>query len=54
MKWMSSKKEIKAKVALQSTGNPDDIAKAIRYLIYDAGYTTGQILTVDGGRTLFS
>ena len=26
------KKEIKAKVALQSTGNPDDIAKAIRYL----------------------
>jgi pteridine reductase len=48
------KKEIKAKVALQSTGNPDDIAKAIRYLIYDAGYTTGQILTVDGGRTLFS
>jgi hypothetical protein len=27
------KKEIKAKVALQSTGNPDDIAKAIRYLI---------------------
>jgi pteridine reductase len=48
------KKEIKAKVALQSTGNTDDIAKAIRYLIYDAGYTTGQILTVDGGRTLFS
>lgn len=48
------KQEIKAKVALQCTGNPDNIAKAVRYLIYDADYTTGQILTIDGGRTLFS
>ncbi|MBT3811408.1 MAG: pteridine reductase [Gammaproteobacteria bacterium] len=48
------KLEIQAKVALQSMGNPDEIAKAIRYLIYDADYTTGQVLTVDGGRTLFS
>jgi len=47
------KQEIQAKVALQCTGSPDDIAKAISYLIYDAGYTTGQVLTVDGGRTLF-
>jgi len=48
------KQEIQSKVALQRIGNPDDIAKAIGYLIYDAQYMTGQIMTLDGGRTLFS
>jgi len=48
------KQEIQDKIALQRTGCPDDIAKAISYLIYDAEYVTGQVMTVDGGRTLFS
>lgn len=48
------KQDIQSKVALQHIGNPDEIAKAIAYLIYDADYMTGQIMTVDGGRTLFS
>ncbi len=48
------KQEIQAKVALQRTGGPDDIAKAIRFLINDAEYITGQVITVDGGRTLFT
>ncbi|WP_428353074.1 pteridine reductase [Methyloprofundus sp.] len=48
------KQEIQAKVALQRTGSPEDIAQAIAYLINDAGYMTGQVLTIDGGRTLFS
>ena len=48
------KQEIQAKVALQRTGCPEDIAKAICFLINDAEYITGQIITVDGGRTLFS
>lgn len=47
-------RQIKAKVALQKMGCPDDIAKAVAYLIFDAEYMTGQIMTVDGGRTLFS
>lgn len=47
------KSEILQRVALKRAGEPDDIAKAVRYLIKDAGYTTGQIITVDGGRTLF-
>lgn len=46
--------QIKTKVALQKMGSPDDIAKAVAYLIFDAEYMTGQIMTVDGGRTLFS
>lgn len=41
------------KVALRRCGNPDDIAKAVRYLVMDAGYVTGQILNIDGGRLLF-
>lgn len=48
------KQEIQAKVALQRTGCPDDIAKAIYFLMNDAEYITGQVITVDGGRTLFT
>lgn len=48
------KQEIEAKVALQRSGCPDDIAKAISYLIYDAHYMTGQVLVIDGGRTLYT
>jgi len=33
-------------------GRVEDIAKAVRYLVCDAGYVTGQILAVDGGRSL--
>ncbi len=48
------KKEILERVPLARCGSPDDIAKAVLYLVRDAEYVTGQILTVDGGRTLFS
>lgn len=43
---------ILAKTPLARTGNPDDIAAAITYLICDAPFVTGQILAVDGGRSL--
>ncbi len=49
-----SKSEILQKIPLQRTGAPLDIAKAVLFLIKDAGYITGQIVNVDGGRTLFS
>ena len=29
-----------------------DVAEAVRWLLQDATYTTGQILRVDGGRAL--
>ncbi|WP_174481716.1 pteridine reductase [methanotrophic endosymbiont of Bathymodiolus puteoserpentis (Logatchev)] len=48
------KQEIAAKVALQRVGTPEDIARAIAFLIADAAYVTGQVITVDGGRTLFT
>ncbi len=49
----SEKQEILQRVALERIGEPTDIAKAVLFLIKDANYMTGQILTVDGGRTLF-
>ncbi|MGZ4954171.1 MAG: pteridine reductase [Methylobacter sp.] len=49
----SAKLEILQRVILKRQGEPADIAKAVLFLIKDADYITGQILTVDGGRTLF-
>ena len=48
-----SKKEIINRIALKRAGEPEDIAKAVAFLINDADYITGQIMSVDGGRTLF-
>ncbi|MEN8128710.1 MAG: pteridine reductase [Pseudomonadota bacterium] len=44
--------QIIARTALKRQGSPEDIARAALYLIRDATYVTGQIITVDGGRTL--
>lgn len=38
--------------ALKRAGAPEEIARTIRFLIFDASYVTGQILAVDGGRGL--
>ena len=45
--------ELLSKVALKRCGEPEDIAKAVRYLMLDAPYVTGQVLNIDGGRNLF-
>ena len=37
---------------LKRTGDPDDIARAVHYLIAEAPYVTGQIIAVDGGRSI--
>ena len=49
-----SKEKIVSRTFLKRKGEPSDIANAILYLIKDAGYMTGQILSVDGGRSLNS
>jgi len=41
-----------ARTALKRTGSPEDIARAVLFLFRDADYITGQIIAVDGGRTL--
>ncbi len=36
---------------LKRMGSPADIARAVKFLIFDAPYVTGQVINVDGGRT---
>jgi pteridine reductase len=48
----AAKQEILDRTALKRTGEMEDIAKAVLFLIRDADYVTGQILAVDGGRTV--
>ena len=48
----AERRRIVAHTALKCEGSPDDIARAVRFLIYDAPYVTGQILAVDGGRSV--
>jgi pteridine reductase len=46
------KGEIVAKTALKRAGSPQDIARTALFLIRDAPYITGQIIPVDGGRSI--
>jgi len=39
-------------IPLNRTGGPADIAKAVLFLVKDAPYITGQIIAVDGGRSI--
>ena len=48
----AAKKAIIERTALKRRGEPEDIATAVAYLALDAPYVTGEILTVDGGRSL--
>ncbi len=47
-----TKNLILERTALKRPGQPIDIAKTILFLIKDADYITGQIIAVDGGRSL--
>jgi pteridine reductase len=46
------KSEIIAKTALKRHGTPQDVARAALFLAKDAPYVTGQIIAVDGGRSI--
>lgn len=47
-----AKRAILENTALKRAGSPDDIASAVVFLVRDAEYVTGQILAVDGGRSI--
>lgn len=44
---------VRERTCLKRQGTPEDVAETARWLIADAPYVTGQILRVDGGRSLF-
>ena len=48
----TEKNAMLANTPLQRAGSPEDIAEAVRWLIQDAHYSTGEIIRVDGGRHL--
>ena len=48
----AEQQELLARTALRRAGSADDVAGAVLFLLRDAGYVTGQILAVDGGRLL--
>ncbi len=44
--------EYLGKIPLARTGTPQDAAEAVRWLAFDARYITGQVIRLDGGRSL--
>jgi pteridine reductase len=48
----SIQQSILDQIPLQRAGTPEDIAGCVLYLLRDATYVTGQIIPVDGGRSI--
>ena len=48
----AEKQEVLSRIALQRPGDPDDIADTVAFLVTGPDYITGQIIAVDGGRTV--
>lgn len=46
------RRKIVAHTLLKREGEPDDIARTVAFLIQDAPYITGQVISVDGGRSI--
>ena len=47
-----SRQRIISHTLLKRVGEPDDIARAVYYFIAEAPYVTGEVLAVDGGRSV--
>jgi pteridine reductase len=48
----AAKQTILERTALKRAGTPEDIARTVLFLVRDAPYITGQVIAVDGGRTV--
>ncbi|MCB1678687.1 MAG: pteridine reductase [Halioglobus sp.] len=46
------RRDILSRTALERCGTPEDIAATVCFLALDAPYVTGQIIAVDGGRSV--
>jgi pteridine reductase len=46
------KDQVLRQIPMKRAGQPGDIADCILYLVRDAGYVTGQVIAVDGGRSI--
>ena len=52
--WQNEERRSKivAHTLLKREGEPEDIARTVKFLIADAPYITGQVIAVDGGRSI--
>jgi pteridine reductase len=48
----AERERITLQTPLARIGKPEDIAGAVKYLLLDAPFVTGQVLAVDGGRSI--
>jgi pteridine reductase len=48
----AERSRITEQTPLERIGTPEDVASAVKYLLFDAPFVTGEILAVDGGRRL--
>lgn len=48
----TARRALLGRTPLARTGTPDEVAEAVRWLLQDASYCTGQVLHLDGGRLL--
>jgi pteridine reductase len=48
----AERERITMQTPLRRAGSPDDVAGAVKYLLFDAPFVTGQVLAVDGGRSI--
>jgi pteridine reductase len=48
----AARAKVLAGVPLRREGTPEDVARAVRFLVEDGDYVTGTVLTVDGGKEL--
>ena len=49
----SEKGRIIEQTPMKRIGSPEDVAGAVKYLLFDAPFVSGQILAVDGGRGIY-
>jgi pteridine reductase len=47
-----TRQTILRQIPLGRTGQPEDVAGCVLYLVRDAVYVTGQVIAVDGGRSI--
>ena len=46
------RRKIVAHTLLKREGEPEDVARTVQFLLNDAPYITGQVISVDGGRSI--
>ncbi|MBT8116089.1 MAG: pteridine reductase [Arenicella sp.] len=47
-----SQAQLLERIPMARMGHPADIAKTVKFLVFDGDYITGQIIAVDGGRSV--